>query len=1083
MPDYFCASCGNIFSVPEKTGEESAPLCSCGKAARKLLSPGEDLGGCRIGKHLSGKGAISFYLAEQTAIRRPVLLKVLDTSIPGGAARLNQFQEEARNSAKFLHPNVISVINAGRRGPLRYCVFPDVPGKKLSLIPEEGNLCSPGEALTLLRPIAEALQSLWQKQQTAHGCLCPDDLLLSPDGDVFLRNFWDRPVETSRILAGDTSCERVAYLAPERLKNVSADPLCDLYSLGAILYFMTTGKRPFQGMSREEIQQALSAKKTFLAPSEEFHQPWGNAPSPAFQAFLVQLCAPDREHRISGWEAFFEEENLLKGALLREGVPPAERHPGPTAHIPPPAVPAPGAQAVPPATEGKKQIPPAELAEPRTEPSPAPRRKTFGIVLRLLLLLFAIGALTALGIYFPRREEIRRSNALLAEAEKAWNEDLPKFPDKYHAARNHAGEKKVRFFNALKFRELDKKFDSLRPSLVRAAELREKYRVSNRDFQKKLYWSGVDVRWEGGSYVLHPLGTFRISRFLREREKQAKELEEMGTIFRSAEKGSLLRRLLSPEENRVKMLTDAFRKFDETYCSDELDRSQEEYRARYNAAFQKFIMHLNICGLVPSVQNKTITATHRFSEGAFLFFEEKLEKDFKELKEILDEAKKKDPRLKELFSDPREKSLSQLKNSFDAFRKTVSEKTAGKGDDQERLFRKWTAASGYLLMLLHRNGIKIHYPRHVMTANDSFRKEEFAKNRGEMEECLREMEKILPQFGTGNGLLRNKQMSARYRTKMLRMEFGKFCSSVDEGVIPRIVPEEAGKVPPGSTPENIPPARRTAAASPNSPERRFPGRTTPASPGQESALKLFGERQARRWKLCCSVFLNLSLPGRTSGHAAVLLRKFFPPVYLPGVLKDNEEALRLYRREQEKIDLLQQLFRKADSFYSRLSSSGTLCRNCTVYVDGFADRVESIQDQYVTTHRKKTLRLAALGRRNLVHLSHCGAERSDALKKERFAFLLKLCAFEEAGKAAENMEEKELADDLAKLYPGEIRNSSQLLLLGADLRHLPREQRTSALREEYRLLQEAVKKRDFPGRQGNNPPGRDENRKRRMSGD
>ncbi|MBP5182521.1 MAG: protein kinase, partial [Lentisphaeria bacterium] len=516
MPDYFCANCDKVFSSPREGG--SVPVCDCGKAARKLLSPGEELGGCRIGKHLSGKGAVSFYLAEQTAIRRPVLLKVLDSSLPEGEALLHKFLEEARNSVKFPHPNIISVLNAGRRGPLHFCVFPDSPGKELSGILEEGKIYSPEEALSLLRGIAEALQSLWLKQKTAHGCLAPCDFLLSPDGDLFLRNFWDRP-ETVPELEARGEEERLAYLAPERANGAPPDESSDLYSFGAILYRMTTGKRPFQGASPEEIRQALSAKESFLARAPEQDLPR----SPAFRKFLARLCAAERENRFPDWGAFFEETHLLKAALLQEEVSPrggAEVRAGSPAAVPVP-------RKIPLREEGKK----AEPSSPPQAPSGTaqelsrPKRNTFGIVLRLLFLLFAVLALTALGIYLPRREEIRRSNALIAEAEKAWNDDLPKFPGKYQAARSHAKEKKVSLFTGTKLKGLDKKFDLLRPELVRAAEFRERYRVAYGNFLRKVSPLGVDIQWTQESCVLRPLGgVFRISAFLREQEYLANDL-------------------------------------------------------------------------------------------------------------------------------------------------------------------------------------------------------------------------------------------------------------------------------------------------------------------------------------------------------------------------------------------------------------------------------------------------------------------------------------------------------------------------------------------------------------------------------
>ena len=116
MPEYICNSCGIAFEAePDQNGQIVCTHCKTAmaeKSASRPLPAGTRVGGYEIIRHIAAGGTGSVYQAEQIAMERTVALKILN---PDQISRetADRFLEEARNTAKFENPHVVSVIDTG----------------------------------------------------------------------------------------------------------------------------------------------------------------------------------------------------------------------------------------------------------------------------------------------------------------------------------------------------------------------------------------------------------------------------------------------------------------------------------------------------------------------------------------------------------------------------------------------------------------------------------------------------------------------------------------------------------------------------------------------------------------------------------------------------------------------------------------------------------------------------------------------------------------------------------------------------------------------------------------------------------
>ena len=201
------------------------------------------------------------YRARDTKVGRTVALKVLPTGSVGSPERSEGFRSAIREASALSHPNIATLFDAGEYGGRAYLAYEFVSG--ISLRQEIGGRpVNPRRALELSIQIADALAE-GHSRDIMHGDIRPETIMVTAKGSAKLLDFglspWTRG-GAARVAAAQSPPDRIPvealavapYLSPEQaLGSPTIDARSDLFSLGAILYEMLTGKAAFASSGSE----------------------------------------------------------------------------------------------------------------------------------------------------------------------------------------------------------------------------------------------------------------------------------------------------------------------------------------------------------------------------------------------------------------------------------------------------------------------------------------------------------------------------------------------------------------------------------------------------------------------------------------------------------------------------------------------------------------------------------------------------------------------------------------------------------------------------------------------------------------
>ncbi len=246
------------------------------EAAASLIvnSRTSDLAGSSITHYqvlkLLGKGGMEeAWRARDTRLNREVALKVLPEAFANSAERLARFQREAQVLASLNHPNIALIYDLVECEGKQVLVLELVEGESLADKLKDGALAL-AETLRISLQIAEALHAA-HKKGIIHRDLKPANIKVTSEGQVKVLDFGlakqshSRSEETDSLAAtlmesmtaAGTIVGTPAYMSPEQAVGEPADARSDIFSFGAVLYEMLTGKRPFSGNTMTALLQAV----------------------------------------------------------------------------------------------------------------------------------------------------------------------------------------------------------------------------------------------------------------------------------------------------------------------------------------------------------------------------------------------------------------------------------------------------------------------------------------------------------------------------------------------------------------------------------------------------------------------------------------------------------------------------------------------------------------------------------------------------------------------------------------------------------------------------------------------------------
>jgi formylglycine-generating enzyme required for sulfatase activity/tRNA A-37 threonylcarbamoyl transferase component Bud32 len=227
------------------------------------FAPETAVDGYRV-KRLVAEGAMGeVYLALDEKLGRRVALKFIKAQFDDPRA-LDTFLAEARVTARFSHPHIVTLYAAGVFQGRPYLALEYLDGETLRERLDLAGL-PPREALRTLRAIAEAVAEA-HRHGVVHADLKPENVLLPKDGRLRVVDFGlSRLVGTKDASAGGTP----AYMAPERWRAAPPTPAIDVWSLGIMLFEVLEGRRPMDEQALAAF--AFTPKSLALPESLETH--------------------------------------------------------------------------------------------------------------------------------------------------------------------------------------------------------------------------------------------------------------------------------------------------------------------------------------------------------------------------------------------------------------------------------------------------------------------------------------------------------------------------------------------------------------------------------------------------------------------------------------------------------------------------------------------------------------------------------------------------------------------------------------------------------------------------------------------
>ena len=197
-----------------------------------------------------GEGGMSeVYKARCNKLNRFVAVKILKESLANNEEIVEKFKKEATAIAALSDNNIVNVLDVGTQDNINYIVMELVKGKTLKELIVEFGKMNYETAVKIGIQVAKALDCA-HKNGIIHRDVKPQNILVTEDGVIKVTDFGIAKSSGSKTLTNSSTVMGSAhYFSPEQAKGSFLDVRTDLYSLGVVLYEMTTGRLPFDAES------------------------------------------------------------------------------------------------------------------------------------------------------------------------------------------------------------------------------------------------------------------------------------------------------------------------------------------------------------------------------------------------------------------------------------------------------------------------------------------------------------------------------------------------------------------------------------------------------------------------------------------------------------------------------------------------------------------------------------------------------------------------------------------------------------------------------------------------------------------
>lgn len=253
----------DAFPLPEDMG--SVDDLSGGQADTHV---GRQIPGYKIIERIGAGAMASVFKAKQLSLDRTVAIKVLPRKFSENTEYVERFYQEGRAAGRLNHPNIVQAIDVGEAGGYHYFVMEYVEGHTLYDELAGGKRLSEGKALQITVQITLALAHA-HSHGLIHRDVKPKNIMITADGTAKLADMGLARIVTDAAVAEAEAGRAFGtpyYISPEQIRGEKdIDFRADIYSLGATLYHMVTGKVPFDASTPAAVMH-MHLKEPLVPP-------------------------------------------------------------------------------------------------------------------------------------------------------------------------------------------------------------------------------------------------------------------------------------------------------------------------------------------------------------------------------------------------------------------------------------------------------------------------------------------------------------------------------------------------------------------------------------------------------------------------------------------------------------------------------------------------------------------------------------------------------------------------------------------------------------------------------------------------
>jgi len=266
-------------------------------------------------------GMATVWKARQLSLDRLVAIKILSPRLSQDPADVERFKTECKSAALLKHPGIVQVYDAFIHNG-HYCLVMEyVAGESVGQRIRRKKRLSEEEALFILDHVAHALDYAWKTARLIHCDIKPDNILIDTDGSVKVADLG--LATTLGAMAGKTCSDELLgtphFMSPEQIRGGQPlDCRSDIYSMGASLYQMVTGRLLFEGLPDDQV---LEKQLNGQVPDA---MDVVSGLSSRFCWMVEKMLARDPAHRHTSWESVIgDTERLMRKHPPLPPFPPA----------------------------------------------------------------------------------------------------------------------------------------------------------------------------------------------------------------------------------------------------------------------------------------------------------------------------------------------------------------------------------------------------------------------------------------------------------------------------------------------------------------------------------------------------------------------------------------------------------------------------------------------------------------------------------------------------------------------------------------------------------------------------------------